>query len=68
MKGGSNLNAVLAFLLTIFEHISGLGMEGKCMGQGKGDTNGALHSGAEQTSIGGWSRHLHPNHQQRHGV
>lgn len=31
----------------IQQYISGLGMEGKCMGEGERYTDGALHSGAE---------------------
>lgn len=38
------------------------------MGKGEGDPDGEVHGGAEQTSVPGWSRPLHPHHQQRDGV
>lgn len=47
---------------------SGLGVEGECVGEGEGDADGEVHGGAEQTSVPGWSRPLHPHHQQRNGV
>lgn len=43
-------------------------MERECVGEGKGNAAGAVHSGAEQTIRRGRGRPLHTHHQQRDGV
>lgn len=48
--------------------VSGLGVEGERVGERERHPDGAVHCGAEQTSITGRGRPLHPHHQQRHGV
>lgn len=45
-----------------------MGLEGERVGEGEGNTSGALHSGAEQVIGRGRRRPLHPHHQQRDGV
>lgn len=48
--------------------VSGLGVEGERVGERERHPDGAVHCGAEQTSITRRGRPLHSHHQQRHGV